>query len=245
MFFGGSLVYCSLTCFCLLTPLCLLVFSLRSLLSFLASCLSYSLSLLFVPDWACIKCVQMCHRLDINDQVPIIICWIFKSFLISNIWFSNKGVHLTLLLLLWHAGEVVSKKMPGSNPLRPGITICSLRVVPVSVWVLSRYSSILPQSRHMHLEGEWTWWMRAQMDVGSICYSPMCWWLIQVSFHHLWFLHEHFRKVSHTLLWSLALFCLITANLWVLLFSLFNVANSRVPRIRNTIPSLSIIIDLV
>lgn len=57
MFFGGSLVYCSLTCFCLLTPLCLLVFSLRSLLSFLASCLSYSLSLLFVPDWARIKCI--------------------------------------------------------------------------------------------------------------------------------------------------------------------------------------------
>ena len=43
--FGGSLVYCSLTYFCLPTSLCLLVFSLRSRLSFLASYLFYSLSL--------------------------------------------------------------------------------------------------------------------------------------------------------------------------------------------------------
>lgn len=31
--------------------------------------------------------------------------------------------------------------------------VCSLRVVPVSVWVLSRCSGILPQSRHMHFGG--------------------------------------------------------------------------------------------
>lgn len=40
--------------FCFLTLLCLLVFSLRSRLSFLASCLFYSLSLFFVLDWTCI-----------------------------------------------------------------------------------------------------------------------------------------------------------------------------------------------
>lgn len=83
MFFGGSLVYCSLTYSCLLTPLYLLGFSLRSLLSFLASCLSYSLSLIF-RSWLGMYKVYLnancASRLDRNYEVTIIICWILKSF---------------------------------------------------------------------------------------------------------------------------------------------------------------------
>ena len=52
------------------------------------------------------------------------------------------------------AQEVVhvphSKKVPGSIPrLDRGLSVWSLHVLPVHVWVLSRHPSFLPQSKNM------------------------------------------------------------------------------------------------
>lgn len=77
LFFGCSLVYCSLTYFSLLTPSVCLSFLSESCLSFLPSCLFYSLSLFIVLDWACIRPISNANGaawIDRSYVLPIAIC---------------------------------------------------------------------------------------------------------------------------------------------------------------------------
>lgn len=101
LFFGCSLVYCSLTYFSHLTPSVCFSFLSESCLSFLPSCLFYSLSLFSVLDWACIRPISNANAngaawIDRSFVLPTAICSKesfnhFKSIFFQSPWsFSTK-----------------------------------------------------------------------------------------------------------------------------------------------------------
>lgn len=139
---------------------------------------------------------------------------------------------------------VVSKKVPGSNPPDArGYSVCSLHVLS-RVCVGSRWchlSCILPQFRHMPLEDEWPWWMRVQMVIDSIGWSEVL-GTLPCFLSSPWVLRIQ-KGFPHFPL-KIRFFVSPLANVWVFsFFFFFYVANSHIPRIRNTIPSLSFIVD--
>ncbi len=52
-------------------------------------------------------------------------------------------------MVQWLALSPHSKKVVGSNPGCPGLSVWSLHVLPVSAWVLSGCSGFLPPSKDM------------------------------------------------------------------------------------------------
>lgn len=77
----------------------------------------------------------------------VLVCISFSLFLFLELWYVFKGWHRWLVGLLLRGKKVPSFK-PGWS-----VSVWRLHVLPLCVWILSRYSDFLPQSKTCNCNG--------------------------------------------------------------------------------------------
>jgi len=89
---------------------------------------------------------------------------------------------ISFLAMRLHGGVVVStgpsqQRVPGSIPTW-GLSVWSLHVLPVNVWVLSGYSGFLPPTKNMHvrLTGDSEIVLRSEWVCVVVCLCVALWW---------------------------------------------------------------------